>query len=151
MIKLFTRNFNVTGRWPIEVRTDGDLSFKDFIRFVQAKGTAITPSAPYTHEQNGVAEVSGHIIMQGARALMIAAPNAPPFLWPEACVCTTYILNRIHRPGQEQSPLEKWNDRLGLRKTEPFNLGFLRVWYSKAYVHIPKEQRTQARKMAPRA
>lgn len=33
---------------------------------------------------------------------------------------------------------------------EATNLSFLRVWYSKAYVHKPKEVWTQATKMDPR-
>jgi hypothetical protein len=37
-----------------------------------------------------------------------------------------------------------------LREARPIDLGFLRVWFSKAYVYIPKEQRVQGKKMEPR-
>ncbi|OKO98596.1 Retrovirus-related Pol polyprotein from transposon TNT 1-94 [Penicillium subrubescens] len=151
LIKWATIIFNVTGYWPIEVRIDGDLAFRAWIVWIEGKGTLISPSAPYTHEQNGVAEFTGHIIMQSARTLMISAPEAPAFLWPEAAIASTYILNRIRRPNQQESPIETWNRELNLRQSGPIDLGFLRVWYSKAYVHIPKERRVQGNKMAPRA
>ena len=93
--------------------------------------------------------------MQGARTLIVATPQAPAFLWPEAIVTTAYIMNRIRKPNENLSPLERWNeywhDTNGSRVKQPIDLGFLRIWYSKAYVHIPKEQRTQGQKMAPRA
>ncbi|KOS45318.1 hypothetical protein ACN38_g3735 [Penicillium nordicum] len=40
---------------------------------------------------------------------------------------------------------------MNLRADDATNLSFLRVWYSKAYVHKPKEIRTQAMKIDPRA
>jgi hypothetical protein len=72
---------------------------------------------------------------------MISVPNTPAYLWPEAVIATTYVLNRIRRPGEIESLIEKWNNGLQLRKASPIDLGFLRVWFSKAYVYIPKEQR----------
>jgi hypothetical protein len=60
------------------------------------------------------------------------------------------VLNRIRRPGDIESLIEKWNNGLQLRKASPINLGFLRVWFSKAYIYIPKEQRVQGKKIEPR-
>ena len=74
-----------------------------------------------------MAESLGHIIIQGARTLMISASEAPAYLWPEAAIATTYVLNRIRRPGQSESPIKKWNKALGLRDTSLINLRFLRV------------------------
>jgi hypothetical protein len=62
-----------------------------------------------------------------------------------------YVLNRIRRPGEIESLIEKWNNSLQLREAGLINLGFLRVWFSKAYIYIPKEQRVQGKKMEPRA
>ncbi|KAI2787043.1 hypothetical protein POX_f07398 [Penicillium oxalicum] len=155
LIQMLKRIFTSTGTWPSEIRTDGDRSFFKFKEWAEQKGCTFSISAPYTHEQNGVAESSGHLIMQGARTLMVATPQAPAFLWPEAVVTTAYIMNRIRKPNEKLSPLERWNeywhDTNGSRVKQPIDLGFLRIWYSKAYVHIPKEQRTQGQKMAPRA
>jgi hypothetical protein len=82
---------------------------------------------------------------------MISALNAPVYLWLEAAMATAYVLNRIRRPGEIESLMEKWNNSLQLREAGLIDLGFLRVWFSKAYVHIPKEQRVQGKKMEPRA
>jgi hypothetical protein len=38
-----------------------------------------------------------------------------------------------------------------MRSPENVSLSFLRVWYAKAYVHIPKEKRVQSQKMEARA
>jgi reverse transcriptase-like protein len=150
LIKWATTIYNITGHWPIECRTDGDPALFKWVRWMEEKGSSVSVSPPYTHEQNGVAESTGHIVMQSARTLMIATPTAPAFLWPEAANASVYVLNRIRRPKEELSPIEKWNIALNLRQG-PVDLGFLRVWYSKAYVLIPQEQRVKANKMAPRA
>ncbi|KAJ9480916.1 hypothetical protein VN97_g12603 [Penicillium thymicola] len=44
-----------------------------------------------------------------------------------------------------------WRQSLNLRSPDNVSLSFLRAWYAKAYVHIPKEKRVQSRKMDARA
>lgn len=91
------------------------------------KREQLTISPLYTHKRNGVVEFSGHIIMQSARALMISVLEALAFLWPEAVIASTYILNRIRRPNELEVLIEKWNKALQLRYQDPMDLGHLRV------------------------
>jgi hypothetical protein len=42
--------FNVVGNWPLEIRTDGDLSFLKYILWIKEKGTTFIISPPATHE-----------------------------------------------------------------------------------------------------
>ena len=81
--------------------------------------------------------------------------EAPKELWLEAVNASTYITNRLTRSGAEgsggEAPILMWRKAMNLRADDATNLSFLRVWYSKAYVHKPKEIRTQAMKIDPRA
>ena len=120
-----------------------------FIPWAKSKGMDISPSAPYAHEQNGISEFTGHYITQLARTVMIAS-NAPPELWTEAANAVTFIINRL-KNQHDQAPIDTWREDHGRRGHPNASLDFLRTWYAKAYVHIPKEKRIQARKMDPRA
>ena len=51
----------------------------------------------------------------------------------------------------QQAPIIAWRKSLNIRSPENVSLSFLRVWYAKAYVHIPKEKRVQSQKMEARA
>ncbi|KAJ5426218.1 hypothetical protein N7465_001288 [Penicillium sp. CMV-2018d] len=104
----------------------------------------ISPAAAYAHEQNGVSEYSGHYVMQIARTMHIDG-EAPKELWTEAVLTATYIINRLARSVSggditQEAPILMWRKAMNLRGDEATtNLSFLRVWYSKAYVHKPKE------------
>ena len=109
----------------------------------------VTLSAPYAHEQNGVSEFSGFYLLQIARTMRIDA-SAPQELWPEAVNTAAYIINRLKKSDQ-QAPIMAWRKSLNMRSPENVSLSFLRTWYAKAYVHIPKEKRVQSQKMEARA
>ncbi|OQE20280.1 hypothetical protein PENFLA_c012G03144 [Penicillium flavigenum] len=137
------------GYYPTEWRFDNGTEFSHFKKWAEEKSLLVSLSAAYAHEQNGVAEFSGHYVMQIARTMHIDG-GAPKELWTEACYATTYIINRLTRPG-EDAPIVAWRKAMNLRGEDAANLSFLRVWYSKAYVHQAKETRVQSMKMDPRA
>ncbi|KAJ6118841.1 hypothetical protein N7471_013461 [Penicillium samsonianum] len=140
-----------TGYYPTEWRFDNGTEFHQFTKWAKSKLMLVSPSAAYAHEQNGVSEFSGHYIMQVARTIHLDAEIAPKELWTEAVSASTYIINRLSRSGGE-APILAWRKAMNLRGDEStVNLSFLRVWYSKAYVHKPKETRIQSMKMDPRA
>lgn len=60
-----------------------------------------------------------------------------------------YIINRLPNTTIGDKPLVIWRRELLI--TQDVSLDHVRIWGSKAYVHIPKEDRVQAEKMAPRA
>jgi hypothetical protein len=75
-------------------RTDNDTSLsKRFITWVKGEGYAVEKSAPYTLEQNNVAEKVEHTIIVKARLIRIGA-NLPENLWPEVVRAAGYFLNR---------------------------------------------------------
>jgi IS30 family transposase len=51
-------------------------------------------SCPDTHPQNGVAERKNRHILEVARSLMFTM-NVPKFLWSEAVLTATYLINRM--------------------------------------------------------
>ena len=75
-------------------RTDNETSLgKRFTTWIKEKGYTVESSTPYTPEQNGAVEKSGHAIIVKARSIRIAA-NLPENLWPEVVKAAGYLLNR---------------------------------------------------------
>ncbi|KAI3281062.1 hypothetical protein DTO002I6_9976 [Penicillium roqueforti] len=151
-LKTWTEQFKRhAGYYPTEWRYDNGKEFFHFTTWAKTVSMTVSTSTPYAHEQNGVSEYSGHYIMQIARTMHIDAGIAPMELWTEAVTTAAYVINRLTRSGGE-APILAWRKAMNLRgDQEVTNLSFLRVWYSKAYVHKPKETRTQGMKMDPRA
>jgi transposase InsO family protein len=57
------------------------------------KGIQIEPTAPYSPQQNGVSERLNRTILERTRAMLISH-GLPDFLWPQAVIYATYIINR---------------------------------------------------------
>ena len=94
-------------------------------------------SAPYTPHQNGVAERGNRTLVEMARSMLYASKSKlPPSLWAEAVAYSTYILKRIPSNKSTSSPFEKWNGQ------KP-NLSHLRIFGSRAFVHVPYVRRTK--------
>jgi hypothetical protein len=116
---------NVCDRWPIIWRCDGGTEFNHFITWACSNGQTVEKSVPYAHEQNGVSEYTGYLVVQTARTMIIDA-KAPDYLWPEAVNTATYVLNRLRKPGDDKSPVERWREDLGI-KGDIDSLAFLRA------------------------
>ena len=140
---------NHTRYYLIEWRFDNGTEFLHFQKWAKEKNLTVSPSSAYAHKQNSVAEFSGHYVMQIARTIYIDG-GAPKELQTEACYTATYIINRLIRHGEE-APILAQRKAIGLRGDDTTtNLSFLRVQYSKAYVHQAKETRVQGMKIDPR-
>src|SRR6201995_368320 len=99
-------------------------------------GIRVETSAPYTPEQNGVAERMNRTLVESARS-MIHAQGLGQEYWAEAVVTAAYIRNRVvSRSTQRKSPYELC---YGKKPT----VKHLRVWGCEAYAHVPHERRSK--------
>ena len=82
---------------------------------------------------NGIAENAiKQIVARGST--MMWAPRMPIGFWPEALRCATYLKNRSPHSALGCTPFEAYFGR------KP-DLSHLRIFGSRCYAHVPKEQR----------
>lgn len=114
------------------LRTDrgGD---KEMNVFLKSKGIVHQLTAPYTPEQNGVAERKNRSLIEMARCMLFDA-NMNFKYWSEAVNAANYLQNRLPSSSVEFTPYQE----LFNRKT---NLNYVRKFGSTAYVHINKQKR----------
>ncbi|QRV77015.1 Retrovirus-related Pol polyprotein from transposon TNT 1-94 [Ceratobasidium sp. AG-Ba] len=108
-----------------------------------AKGTVLETTAPYSSQQNGIAERLNRTLLERARAMMFEA-NAPQFLWNEAVAYACYLKNRS--PTQvkgviQATPFQQFWGKLP-------DVSLLRPWGAKCYVLDQAEKRS---KLDPKA
>lgn len=121
-----------------KVRSDNGTEYcnKDIKDLFSQGGIKHHLTAPYTPQQNDVAERYNRTIMEKVRS-MLEDSQLDERMWAEAANTAVYLINR--------SPTKKI---LGKTSYEAWygqkpNLGYLRVFGSIAYVHIPDEKRTK--------
>jgi hypothetical protein len=68
------------------IRADNELGRKKTLSWMRSQGITFEPSAPNTQAQNGMAERSGGVIVEKARAMRLSA-NLPHDLWNEIVNC----------------------------------------------------------------
>lgn len=126
---------NQSGRSLKDVRTDngGEYVNAELDSYFEAKGVQPHRTVRYTPQQNGKAERLNRTLMDKVRSMQAEA-NLPDSLWGEAAVAANYVRNRSPYKGMHNTP---WELFFG-RKPDISNL---RVWGSKAYVHVPDERR----------
>lgn len=91
-------------------------------------------TAPYTSEQNGVAERYNRSIVEKARCMLFDA-NLGKGFWAEAASTAAYIINRLPCNNNARvTPEEAWSGK------KP-DVSAFRVFGSKAMVHVPKQLR----------
>jgi hypothetical protein len=119
------------------VRSDNGGEFiGEFRRELLRHGISVETSAPYTPEQNGVAERMNRTLVESARS-MIHAQRLEQAFWAEAVLTAAYIRNRVvSRSTDGKSPEERWS---GKKPT----VRHLRVWGCNAYAHVPSEKRSK--------
>ena len=98
---------------------------------IKDNGGRMELAAPYTPEQNGVAERINRIIIEKTKAMLIDS-KLPYRLWPEVIQTAAYLCNRTPVRGEEQTPEELW---LGKKP----DLTHLRAFGCDAYNLTPKE------------
>jgi hypothetical protein len=119
----------------LQVDSDTVLLGGAFSELCKSRNIVMRASAPYFHQQSGVAERRWGMIKSKARMLMAAA-GLPLIYWGHAVQTACYLINRIYpaAEGNEQTAFQAMYQR------EPF-LAHLRIFGAKAYVHIDKKQR----------
>ena len=118
------------------VRTDRGSEFlnQQFKEFCAQQGTKMESSAPYTPQQNGVAERMNRTLKERTRTLLVHAA-ADPSLWKEALETATLLYNVGPTSGRSLTPMELF---FGVKP----DVSVLRTFGCVAHVHIPSGQRS---------
>ncbi|CAH9139832.1 unnamed protein product [Cuscuta epithymum] len=102
--------------------------------FCEKHGIIHESSAPYTPQQNGVAERKNRTLKDMMNSMLLSA-GLSDNLWGEAVLSACYILNKVPHKRIEKTPYELW-------KGYSPNLNHLRVWGCIAKVGFPDFKRT---------
>jgi IS30 family transposase len=114
----------------------GEFVFKKFDTFLAECGIQRQTSAPYSPQQNGVAECANRTIMECARSMILAQGLELEF-WGEAMNTAVYIKNRCPTKALDSKTLqEAWSGR------KP-DVSHLRIFGCKAFAHVPDKKRTK--------
>ena len=119
------------------IRSDrgGEYFSTEFDKFCEDHGIIHQKSAPFTPQQNGLAERKNRTLVDMVNAMILNA-GLPFNLWGEALLTACYIHNRVPSKRTHISPYEIWNGR------KP-NLNYFKVWGCIAYYRLPDSQRTK--------
>lgn len=126
-----------TGRLLRTLRSDngGEYTSREFTSYLKECGVRHEFSVPKTPAQNGKAERLNRTLCESVRS-MLGDSGLPKKFWAEALKTAVYIRNRcpsISLP-QHLTPMEIWTGR------RP-DVGHLRVFGSKAFAHVPGDER----------
>ena len=117
------------------VRTDRGTEYvnSELETFFTDNGIIHSLTAPYTPEQNGVAEQFNRTLMERVRAMLFDAKLGEE-LWAEAAKTANYIKVRSPTGRESSTPWELFTG------SKP-DVSAMRVFGSKAYAHVPKQLR----------
>lgn len=120
-------------RKPKITRTNrgGEYMSTKFIKFLNQEDICYQRTAPYSPQQNGVAERKNRTLIKMARCMILEAKLENKF-WGEAVIMANYIQHRLPATDIVRTPFENWYG------TKP-NLNFFKRFGSKCYV--PDERR----------
>lgn len=101
------RIINTTGITPKIFRSDRGTEFTNQLlqSFLSAKGIQFECTAPYTPQQNGIAERKNRTLVEAAKTMLFAA-SMPNIFWAEAVHHAADTFNRILKRGINKSPYE---------------------------------------------
>ena len=113
-----------------------ELISRDIVQFLAERGCRVTFSAPYTPEQNGLAEVSNRVIWEPAMTILMAC-TLPLLFWTYAVMYSTVIANCFPTWTSKgwMSPLEC---KYGIVP----DISLFHKFGCLCYVHIPEQLRT---------
>lgn len=120
---------NKFNKKPKVIRSDrgGEYVDNTLKQYLHAEGILIQYTAPYSPQQNGVAERKNRTLVEMARCMLTDA-DLPKFLWAEAINTANYLQNRSLT--KDAIPIKLWSNE------KPSALG-LEVFGTKCYVHSP--------------
>src|SRR5271169_1751073 len=123
-----------TGKVIKRLRTDGGGEYEKWMgAHLKGSGIIHETTAPYSPDQNGVAERANRTIMERVKAI-IAEAKLDKRLWMEIADTVVYLKNRSPTTAVATTPYELWHG------SKP-DLSHLRIIGSTAYIHVPKEKR----------
>ena len=102
---------NRCGKTPKIIRVDNGTEYinADLMKWCKDRGIEVQQTAPYSPEQNGLAERLNRTLIELARAMLIAK-KLPEMLWAEAVSHAAYLRNRAStRALQGATPEGLWN------------------------------------------
>lgn len=129
---------NETGNRLQAIRTDNGTEYlnNEFTNFLKVHGIKHQKSAPYTPEQNGVAERANRTVIEKTRTLLEDA-NLDKQYWAEAANTAIYLKNRSPTKAVRfKTPEEAWSKK-------KVNLKHLKIFGCTAYAHVPKQLRNK--------
>lgn len=118
------------------IRTDngGEYCSSEFDNFLSKHGIKHELTAPYTPQQNGVAERFNRTLTERAKCLMFDA-NLPTSYWAEATGMATYLKNRTTSTLLgDKTPYELFHGAQA-------DLSELKIFGSTVMVHVPHQRR----------
>lgn len=101
--------------------------------YLRNSGIIHETTAPYSPDQNGVAERANRTIMERVKAILAEA-KLDKRLWMEIADTIVYLKNRSPTSAVATIPFELWH---GMKP----DISHLRIIGSTAYIHVPKEKR----------
>ncbi|MGG6712807.1 UNVERIFIED_CONTAM: transposase family protein, partial [Salmonella enterica subsp. enterica serovar Weltevreden] len=96
--------------------------------FFESCGIVHELTAPYTPQQNGIAERKNRTLKEMVNSMLSYFGLSKGF-WGEAMLTTCYLLNRIPNKRNSITPYELWFKK-------KLNLNYLRIWGCRAVVRL---------------
>lgn len=126
---------NKFGRAPTVIRSDNGREYNNYKvkQLFVKEGIRPQYTAPYTPEQNGVAERKNRTLMEAARCMLIDASMDNRY-WAEAVNTANFLQNILPSTAIEKTPYELWYGRKA-------SVDNLRIFGCEGYTLIPKEKR----------
>ena len=123
------------GRVPKKIRSDngGEYSGKSLKDFLISEGIKQEFTAPYTPQQNGVAERKNRSLVEMTRCMLVDSSLDKKY-WGEAIHTANHLQNRLPTKGSDVIPYTRWHNKIP-------DYSYLRTFGTTAYSHCPKELR----------
>lgn len=92
-----------------KIRCDNgkEYSNNNLIKWCDSKGIILDLTIPYTPQLNGKAERLNRLLMERTRALIFDG-CVPNYLWGEALLTASFLINRSPTGGRDATPAEMW-------------------------------------------
>lgn len=114
----------------------GEYNSVDFINYCEQQGVKRFLIAPYSPQQNGVADRKNQNILDIVRSMLKSKKMLKEF-WAEAVQCSIYVQNRsLHVKLEDKTLQEAWS---GQKPT----VSHLKIFGSVAYAHVSDQQITK--------
>ena len=92
-------------------------------------------TAPYSPQQNGIAERKNRTLKEMMNAMLLSSWLSQN-MWGEAVLTANYLLNKVPRKKENKTPYELWNGRRPSYK-------YLRMWGCLAKVAVPTPKKVK--------